>query len=419
MKYKYLLTMGFSIVWFSISLYFSYFWVTELSAFLPELYVLWVVFGIALIPGFLMSGMFFSNLLFFRRKELPDIQAPVDIIICAYNEEDSIYETIQALVKQKYREKIRLIVVDNASTDETKTEIARAILCFNKVEIIYVYCETPGKANALNCGLKYVRTEYFLSVDADTILDEYSLKHIINNIIHYKSACVAGNLLAQNDSSLISKMQRYDYYLSIAAIKRYQGSYHATLVAQGAFSAYNTCAVREVGGWKEGLGEDIVLTYQLLETGCASTYESKAVGYTKTPSTFFGLYNQRKRWASGMLEGFKAVPPRKQGTFYSKYFALVNLSIIYLDFAYLFGFLPGVILAFFGIYWFAGIYTLLLIPITIAMYSTFYCYQKRNGITMKHSFFGFVSFLLLFQFIQSCAAVHGYMNCLFRVKGNW
>ena len=46
------------------------------------------------------------------------------------------------------------------------------------------------------------------------------------------------------------------------------------------------------------MGEDIVLTYQLLRQKLPSTYEPGAVGYTTVPETFNGLYNQRKRWQS-------------------------------------------------------------------------------------------------------------------------
>ena len=39
-------------------------------------------------------------------------------------------------------------------------------------------------------------------------------------------------------------MQEWDYFLGIASIKRMQGLYQGTLVAQGAFSLYRTEAVR-------------------------------------------------------------------------------------------------------------------------------------------------------------------------------
>lgn len=126
----------------------------------------------------------------------------------------------------------------------------------------------------------------------------------MNSITFHNSACTAGNLFVKNSkTSLMSKMQHYDYLLSIAAVKRFQGSYNSTLVAQGSFSAYDTKVIKELGGWKDFMGEDIVLTYEILEKNLSSTYESQAIAYTLVPEELNSFYNQRKRWAIGMLEG--------------------------------------------------------------------------------------------------------------------
>ena len=182
---------------------------------------------------------------------------------------------------------------------------------------------------------------------------------ILAHITARGSACVAGNLFAANPgASLAAGMQNYDYLLSIAAVKRFQGSYGSTLVAQGAFSAYETEAVRQAGGWPDRLGEDIVLTYRLLRRGRTSSYEPGAVGYTTVPPTLAGLYSQRRRWAVGMLEGLGEVPPWRQGSAFSRYFEWVNLSVVWLDLAFLFGFVPGVLLAAMGYWYLVGLLTL-------------------------------------------------------------
>lgn len=199
--------------------------------------------------------------------------------MCVHNEEKTVAQSIQAIVDQQYKGHIRLLVVDNASTDRTKQEIRK--LQSSTLEnclVEYVYCERPGKAYALNAGLKLVSTPHFLTVDADTTLEKQAVQKMMNYIVFCKNTCVAGNLFVQNPkSSLIAKMQNYDYLLSIAAIKRFQGSYESTLVAQGAFSAYQTEAVRKIGGWQDLLGEDIVLTYRLLWHGLSS--QNSFVGF--------------------------------------------------------------------------------------------------------------------------------------------
>jgi biofilm PGA synthesis N-glycosyltransferase PgaC len=341
--------------------------------------------------------------------------------MCAHNEEANILEAICCICQQIYAGNIRLLVVDNFSTDRTKQRIETAKACgTQKCSVEYVYCKKLGKQNALNHALEMVNTKYFITVDADTYLERHAVQHIMNHIVQEKSACVAGNLFVKNaKSTLVAKMQNYDYLLSIAAIKRFQGSYRSTLVAQGAFSAYKTKEVQALGGWKNCLGEDIVLTYQILNQGKASTYEPKAVGYTTVPNTLEALYNQRKRWAIGMLEGFAHVKPWEQGTGYSKYFTSVNISIIYLDLAFLFGFIPGLVFALFGYYYFIGCLTLFALLISGILYLSMYLYQQKLNIPFQNSFMGFVCFLLFFQLIQSTAALHGYAICLFNRKGEW
>ena len=311
MKSKFTFTLIFGGLWLAVSLFFAIGWAQEASYILPKIYVWWVIIGIALLPGFLMSSMFFSNLLNWKLKNYPDTTEDITIITCAHNEEQNIAQTIRAILQQQYAGHIRLIVVDNASTDNTKEEITKMQAYADaSCSIEYVYCPQQGKAPSLNMGLAMVCTPHFITVDADTYLEKHAVQKIMNHIVACRSACVAGNLFVHNaKASLSARMQNYDYLLSIAAVKRFQGSYQSTLVAQGAFSAFETEAVQKIGGWQDVMGEDIVLTYQLLHQKLPSTYEPQAVGYTTVPKALKGLYNQRKRWAIGMLEGLSSVPP--------------------------------------------------------------------------------------------------------------
>ena len=422
MKIKFRLSICFGAIWFVVSALFAVGWANEVIPFLPKIYVWWVIAGIALLPGFLMSSMFFSNLLHLKHKKYPCAQMDTTVILCAHNEEKSISRAIMAIVRQKYAGHIHILVVDNASTDCTMEKIKDACSISTKNRSIqYLYCPTKGKACALNMGLRYVRTPYFLTVDADTFLHPQAVQQIMGHIAQQHNACVAGNLFVCNTKgSIITRMQNYDYLLSIAAIKRFQGSYCSTLVAQGAFSAYSTNAVRKIGGWSENtLGEDIVLTYRLLQQGYSSGYEPNAVGYTTVPITLTGLYRQRKRWAIGMLEGLHTVPPHKQGSKYAKYFTTVNLSVIYLDLAYVFGFIPGVIWAVLGDCYFVGPLTVFALFVCAIFFFSSYIYQVKLNIPFRNTVSGFVLFLLFFQLIQSCASIHGYLTYLLHKKSSW
>lgn len=410
-------------LWLSISIYFAIGWGVEISNYLNIVYVWWVIMGIALLPGFLMSTMFFSNILNFKVKRYDNVANSVTVIMCAYNEEANIRTSINHILKQIYKGKIRLIVVDNCSTDKTKSIVNEEILSNNcsLCSIEYVHCHKKGKSYALNKALTMVKTTIFITVDADTYLEKNAVQKITNKIIHEKAACVAGNLFVNNTkSSIITKMQNYDYLLSIAGIKRFQGSYKTTMVAQGAFSAYDTQIVKKIGGWRnDAIGEDIVLTYRILKKGYMSLYEPYAIGYTMVPEKLANLYRQRKRWAIGMLEAFMEVMPWKQKTIFSKFFAFINIMVIYFDLAYIFGFWVGVILAVFGYYYFVGLLTILALIVSVVNFASMYLFQRKLCIPFKNSTLGFVFFLLFYQTIQSLASLNGYIDFMLRRKMTW
>ena len=421
MKSKFFFALGLAGLWLAVSCRLAAGWAAELVRFWPAAYVWWVLLGIALLPGFFISGMFFSNLMHRRWQPCPPTGEATTVLLCARNEEATVARAIGAVLAQDYPGEIRLIAVDNGSTDHTRREILRMSrqLPPNR-SVEYLYCGRPGKAHALNAGLARVKTDHFLTVDADTFLERRAVGRILAHITARGSACVAGNLFAANPgASLAAALQNWDYLLSIAAVKRYQGSYRATLVAQGAFSAYETAAVRQAGGWPDRLGEDIVLTYRLLGRGRASTYEPGAVGYTTVPPTLGGLWRQRRRWAVGMLEGLRAVPPWRQGSASARYFEGVNLAVPWLDLAFLFGFLPGVLLALAGYPYLAGCLTLFSAAVGALFFSSVYRYQRRLGIPFGGGAGGFLCFLLFFQPIQSAAALQGCLAWLLGRKGEW
>lgn len=366
--------------------------------------------------------MFISNCIHSRaaRSVCRDC-GPVCVIICARNERDCIYETIQSVVRQQYPNEVRILCVDNGSSDGTAQEIERAKRDLENGErrIILISCVKPGKANALNKALYFADTRYIITVDADTVLAEGAMCALLGKISESGAGCVAGNILVFEPKTRVQKMQIYDYLVSIAAVKRYQGSYGSTLVAQGAFSAYETGVVKSLGGWTQGAGEDIVLTYQILGSGRESLYEPYALAYTRVPSSLRSLCKQRIRWARGMFEGLRTVRPWEQSSLCGGFFESINLSIIYLDLSYVFGFLVGLVLAVLGHYWFVGLQTIFLFPLMLIQIASVISFQKKLGFTIEQSAAGFIYFVLFFQLIQSCCSLIGYIQALIYRKLNW
>ena len=223
---------------------------------------------------------------------------------------------------------------------------------------------------------------------------------------------------------MLARMQEWDYYLGIAAVKRMQGLYQSTLVAQGAFSLYRTEKVKRIGGWPDAIGEDIVVTWRLMELGDRVFSEPTAVAFTDVPTEVRHFMRQRSRWARGMFEGIRAVPPWRQKRVLAKCVASVDLLIPLLDIGYVFIWIPGIVLCLMGYPAIVSAWTLLVLPITASTYGALRRYQstrvfKPLGLHVRHNRFGYVAFLLAYQALCSVASIVGYSQELTRRRRVW
>ena len=242
-----------------------------------------------------------------------------------------------------------------------------------------------------------------------------------------KTAATAGCLFVKNaKKSFITKLQQWDYTLGIFGVKFVQGNYNSTLVAQGAFSAYKTKIIKEIGGWENCVGEDIVLTWQLLSKGYETNFSKNAIAYTEVPEKFKDLGKQRKRWARGMIEGFKKVKifKSKKMNVKSKFLIFLNLFFPFIDLALLI-FVPlGLILLALGNPLLIGWISLLVIPFGILLCLLIEIRRKNmlkeiNCKLEKRSILAFIIYVLLYAFILAPYCLIGYILELINYKKEW
>ena len=131
-----------------------------------------------------------------------------------------------------------------------------------------------------------MRTPLVATVDADTLLMPSALRRIVARLLISPpdTVAVAGAVFVRNSrNNFITRAQEWDYFLGIASVKRQQGLFQGTMVAQGAFSVYRAAALKEVGGWPDRIGEDIVLTWAMMREGGRVGYERTAIAFTGAP----------------------------------------------------------------------------------------------------------------------------------------
>ncbi len=224
--------------------------------------------------------------------------------------------------------------------------------------------------------------------------------------------------------NLLTRIQEWDYFLGNAAVKRMQALYQATLVAQGAFSLYRTAEVRTVGGWPDAIGEDIVVTWRLMEHGDRVLFEPTAVAFTDAPVTLRHFMRQRARWARGMLEGIATVPPWRQSRRLSGFVAGIDLLIPWLDVGYVLIWLPCLVLLLLGHPLIVSVWTLAVVPVTLLVYGGLRTFQSRHvfgpmDLRVRRNRFGYVAFLLGYQVLCSSAPLAGYAQHLAGARRRW
>ena len=402
-------------------------WIYDISCYLGYFLAIYLVTFIALIPGFNYVFTFIS-LLFNKKEKKPYLKQEKDVtvLIPIYNAKNSILQTIESVQNQKYCGKIYINVIDDGSTDGS-LELLKSKSFDSNITIIEL--NHKGKAFALNEGLQKVKTDYTITVDSDTILHPLAIRNIINKLenSNEKTVATAGCLLVKNaKKSFITKLQEWDYTLGIFGVKLLQGNYNSTLVAQGAFSAYKTKMLKEIGGWQNCVGEDIVLTWQLLSKGYETNFSKNAIAFTEVPEKFRKLGRQRKRWARGMIEAFKKVKiyKSKEISFKSKFLMSLNIFFPFTDLALLI-FIPlGLILLALGNPLLISWISLLVIPFGLLLCLLIEM-RRRNMLKEidckleKRSKLAFIVYILLYAFILAPYCLIGYISELVNCKKKW
>ena len=245
-----------------------------------------------------------SGINFYLKKEREDYEVedkelpPLTILIPAHNEEKFIKETLEAIKNLNYQ-KFEVIVIDDNSSDRT-SDVVEEYLKYENFHLIKLL-KNVGKAKALNIGLKFVKTDLIVVIDADTILEKDSLiymSHHFNKIP--RLAAVTGNPRVLNRTNLLTYIQIAEFSSIICLIKRAQRAIGRIFTVSGAFTMYNKNIIAEVGGFSPCTAtEDIDITWKLEKKFYNVFYEPRGIAYIRVPERIKELIRQRKRWALG------------------------------------------------------------------------------------------------------------------------
>lgn len=300
-------------------------------------YFLWGVSFVGLV-----LGVFWLNLLFFdegrkiRMKYFPT----VSIIIAAYNEEKTIERTIKSVLSLDYpKDKLELIVVNDESTDNTIKFVSK----YKDIKLINNKHKGVGKASAVNAGLAVAKGDFFGVLDADSEVSRDSLREVMSCFSNNRVGAVITPIKVVEVKNIYRGLQKIEYAFT-AMIRELMSRVNTLYYSHGVLSVLRTGLIKKMGGFDENnLTEDLEIAMRLKSRGYSIKMASDALTYTRVPSTFKALWNQRVRWYRGFLHNiikYRYVLFRKKHGLYGNFqlplniFSLFILVVVFFLFSY-------------------------------------------------------------------------------------
>jgi len=229
-----------------------------------------------------------------HKNPKPRKHEDVTLIIPAYNEEKTIARSVRSALALDYPKKVRVIVVDDGSIDETAK---RAREAGAKV----ISQKNAGKAAALNAGIKAAKTPWIACIDADSYVQKDALEKMVGYFNDPEVGAVTGSVKVADPKNLVQWLQFVEY-VGMNYLRKSAAFLNGVSCTPGPLSVYRREALKEIKGFDEGnITEDSEIALNLQRHGWRIENAFNAVAYSHAPYSLRKLLHQRVRWYHGAI----------------------------------------------------------------------------------------------------------------------
>ena len=267
----------------------------------------------------------------YENRKLNPWQEPsmVSIVVPAYNEEETIAETISSLKSTTYKN-IEFIIVNDGSKDSTSKVICDNIKNDNRFVFIDNK-QNKGKAASLNDGIAYTKGKFVACMDADSTIEPNIIEKTLPYFADKKVGAVTVSVEVKNPKKFIDKVIDLEFLLGLSLFLKMLSFFDCVIVTPGPFSIYRKSMLEDIGGFDaNNITEDLEIAYRIHKSKYKIKHCLEAKVQTVVPSTFKGIYIQRRRWYSGairtMVQHRKMLLNNRYGFF--GYFIPFNYALI-------------------------------------------------------------------------------------------
>ena len=214
----------------------------------------------------------------------------LSIVIVSYNTKDLLVDCLESIANTVKKTSYEVIVVDNASTDNTVKEISKSDLKIQHLEIIQNH-RNEGFSVANNKGIKIAKGQYILFLNPDMVMYDNSIDYMVEYMEDNPKVGASTCFLELTDGTLDDAAHRgfptpwnaLTHFSGLSKIFKssqifsgYSQAHkdlkktHEIDALAGAFMLVPRKAGDEVGWWDEDYfwyGEDIDLCYKLKQAG--------------------------------------------------------------------------------------------------------------------------------------------------------
>jgi cellulose synthase/poly-beta-1,6-N-acetylglucosamine synthase-like glycosyltransferase len=273
------------------------------------------------------------------------------ILIPAHNEEKVIAATLESMLLLEYpADRVKIVVVNDGSTDSTKPIIER----YAKKDPRVVLYDVPageggkGKSRALNLGFRQTDSEIVAIYDADNTPNKDSLRYLATQLeLHAELGAVIGKFRTVNKSAtLLTRFINIETLSFQSMLQAGRWQMHTIATLPGTNFVIRSSLVQELGGWdEEALTEDSELSIRIYEAGYKIKFIPYALTYEQEPQEWRVWLHQRMRWVRGnnyvISKFWKEIPKFKSrrmafdllytlSLYYVFFFAIVLSDLLFL-----------------------------------------------------------------------------------------
>ena len=323
--------------------------------------LLFLIYGSTLFVSYILIGIFSSFELSFYSKRNKffnftnvseyKLLPTISIIAPCYNEEKSIIQNVRSLLSLQYPD-VEVIIVNDGSKDESlnlminhyelvkvnysyeaKLETAEIRGIYKSTNVAYANLividkNNRGKGDALNAGINVSRSELFLGIDVDCIIEPDAIFRMVKPFLEEeqgKKVIASGGVIRVANSckieegritkvnfpkNLWAQFQILEYFRAFILSRMAWSKINGLLIISGAFGLFDRKIVLNCGGYdRDTVGEDLELVMRMrnyMHTKEKTPYKVAFVPdplcWTEVPTSLKTLGRQRNRWTRGLID---------------------------------------------------------------------------------------------------------------------